>query len=55
MLSVACRGAQACGQVLAVAVVRPALPIQAWLASLGEPLVRYGNQVGSGALSGLWT
>jgi hypothetical protein len=55
MFSVACRGAQACGQVLADAAVRPAQLIQSWLASLAEHLARYDNQVVSDALSGVWT
>ena len=52
MFSVACRGAQACGQVLADAVEWPAQPIQSWLASLAEHLARYDNQVVSDALTG---
>ena len=43
MFDVACRGAQACGQVLAAAAVRPAQPIQSWLASQAEHLDRYDN------------
>jgi hypothetical protein len=50
MFSVTFRGAQACGQVLADAAVRPAQPIQSWLASLAEHLARYDNQVVSDAL-----
>ena len=52
MLSLACSGSQACGQVLADAAVRPAQPIQSWLASLAEHLARYDNQVVSDALTG---
>ena len=52
MLSLACSGSQACGQVLADAAVRPAQPIQSWLASLAEHLARYDNQVVSDALKG---
>jgi hypothetical protein len=52
MFSVVFRGAQACGQVLADAAVRPAQPIQSWLASLAEYLARYDNQVVSDALRG---
>ena len=56
MFSVPCRGgAQACGQVLADAAVRPAQPIQSWLASLAQYLARYDNQAVSDALSGVWT
>jgi len=55
MFSVACCGALTCGQVLADAAVRPSQRIQSWFASLAEHLVRYDNQVGSDALSGLWT
>ena len=55
MFSVACCGAQACGQVLADAAVRPAQPIQSWLASLAEHLARYDNQVVSDALRRSWT
>jgi hypothetical protein len=42
MFSVACHGAQACGQVLADAAVRPAQLIESWLAS-PEHLARYDN------------
>ena len=42
-------------QALADAVVWPAQPIQAWLASLAEPLDRYDNAVVRDALRGLWT
>jgi len=52
MFSVACHGAQACGQVLADAAVRPAQLIQSWLASLAEHLARYDNQAVSDALRG---
>ena len=52
MFSVACSGSQACGQVLADAAVRPAQPIQSWLASLADHLARYDNQVASEALRG---
>ena len=52
MFSVACSGAQACGQVLADAVEWPAQPIQSWLASLAEHLARYDKQVVSDALKG---
>ena len=52
MLSLACSGAQACGQVLAAGAVRPAPPIQSWLASLAEHLARYDKQVVSDALKG---
>ena len=52
MFSVAWRGAQACGQVLAEAAVRPAQTIQSWLASLADHLARYDNQVASEALRG---
>jgi hypothetical protein len=45
MFSVAYRGAQACGQVLADAAVLPSQPIQSWLPSLAEHLARYDNQV----------
>ena len=56
MLGAPCRGgAQACGEVLADAAVRPAQPIQSWLASLAEHLARYDNQVVSDALRRLWT
>jgi hypothetical protein len=55
MFSVPCRGAQACGQVLADAAVRPAQLIQSWLASLAQYLARYDNQAVSDALSGVWT
>ena len=50
MFSVACCGAQACGLVLADAAVRPAQPIQSWLASLAEHLARYDNQAVSDVL-----
>ena len=52
MLSLACSGSQACGQVLADAVEWPAQPIQSWLASLADHLARYDNQVASEALRG---
>jgi hypothetical protein len=55
MFSVACCGAQACGQVLADAAVRPAQPIQSWLASPAEHLARYDNTVVLEAFEGLWT
>ena len=55
MFSVACRGAQACGQVLADAAVRPAQLIQAWLVRLAVHLARYDNQVVSDALRRLST
>ncbi len=55
MFGVACCGAQACGQVLADAAVRPAQPTQSWLVSLVEHLARYDNQVVSDALRRLWT
>jgi hypothetical protein len=42
-------------QALADAVEWPAQPIQAWFASLAEPLARYDNQVVLEALRGLWT
>ena len=49
MFSVTFRGAQACGQVLVDAAVRPAQPIQSWVASLAEHLALYDNQVVSDA------
>ncbi len=55
MFSVACRGAQACGQVLADAAVRPAQPIQSWLARFAEHLARYDNLVVSDVLRRLQT
>lgn len=55
MCSVACHGAQASGQVLADAAVRPSQLIQSWLPSLAGHLARYDNQVVSDALRGLWT
>ena len=41
---------------LRMGAVRPAQPIQSWLASLAEHLARYDNQVVSDALKGgPWT
>ena len=42
-------------QAFADAVEWPAQSIQAWLASLAEPLARYDNPVVLEALKALWT